>query len=347
MGSLEFDMEKIRNYYNGNYSDADGDYISELFTNIENEEKLKDALYRQFNELISDKHSENKNLENILYKIHYNINSGTSSNKYLFQINLFVKWSARIAVILILPVVMYFAIQTFTASKKEKSAWVEIKAPAWTRAQFSLPDGTTGWLNSNSSLRYNGAFIHDRHVTLTGEAFFDVYHDKRQPFIVNADDVFLTVLGTRFNIASYKNENKVEVVLKEGELLFNNKERDHSFTMKPNDMVVYNKSHKSLSVGVVQPQKYLSWTEGKLVFRNDPIDVVARRLERWYNIDVELDGDFSDELRLRATFKDESLREVLELMQRSLNLKYQIKERNLNSDGSYSKTKVILTHKNK
>jgi ferric-dicitrate binding protein FerR (iron transport regulator) len=331
---------------NGNYNASDEDYIIDLFGNKENEEKIKAHLHRQFYELISNEASENKDLENILHRVHYVINTYAQGPNKRSRLNLIVKWTARIAAILILPLCIYSAIHFLNNSKNEKESWVEINAPAWTRAQFSLPDGTTGWLNSNSSLKYKGSFINKRQVNLTGEAFFDVNHDKHRPFIVKADEVFLTVLGTKFNIASYENENEVEVVLKEGELIFNNKERDQAFTMKPNDMVVYNKSHKDLSVEVVQPQKFLSWTEGKLVFRNDPIDVVARRLERWYNINVEVDGDFSDELRLRATFKDESLREVLGLMQRSLNVKCQIKERNLNSDGSYSKTKVIITHEN-
>jgi transmembrane sensor len=304
-------------------------------------------LYRQFYELISDNASESKNLENILYRLHYGINTSTQGAKKWSRLSLIIKWTARIAAVLILPLAIYSAIHFFNNSKNEKLTWVEIKSPAWTRAQFSLPDGTTGWLNSNSSLKYNGNFVYDRQVNLEGEAFFDVYKDKNRPFVVKTDEILLKVLGTRFNIASYENENEVEVVLEEGELEFNNKEMDNSLTMKPNNMVVYNKLHKDLFVEVVQPQKYLSWTDGKLVFRNDPIDIIARRLERWYNVNVEVDGDFSEDLRLRATFKDESLIEVLGLLQRSLNVKCRIEKRNLSSDGSYSKTKVIITSKNK
>ena len=84
------------------------------------------------------------------------------------------------------------------------------------------------------------------------------------------------------------------MVLEEGKLEFNDNQKDKPFTMKPNDLVVYNKTLKDFSTEVVQPRKYLSWTEGKLVFRNDPIDVIARRLERWYNIDVEINGNFAE-----------------------------------------------------
>ena len=160
----------------------------------------------------------------------------------------------------------------------KKETWVEIKAPAWTRAQFSLPDGTTGWLNSNSSIKYYGNFNTDRQVTLKGEAFFDVFKDRKRPFIVKHEmKLFVKVLGTRFNIASYENEKNVEVVLEEGKLIFNDKEMNKSYTMKPNDLVIYDKTLKDFSTEVVQPQKYLSWTEGKLVFRNDPLGCYCQK----------------------------------------------------------------------
>ena len=96
----------------------------------------------------------------------------------------------------------------------------------------------------------------------------------------DTNEVILKVLGTRFNIASYENDNNIEVVLEEGKLIFDDKEMKKSYSMKPNDLVIYDKTLKDFSTEVVEPHKYLSWTEGKLVFRNDPLDVIARRLER-------------------------------------------------------------------
>jgi hypothetical protein len=71
------------------------------------------------------------------------------------------------------------------------------------------------------------------------------------------------------------NENNVEVVLEEGELIFNDKLMNRSYTMSPNDLMTYNKTLKDFSTEAVKPQKYMSWTERKLVFRNDPIDVIG------------------------------------------------------------------------
>ena len=112
--------------------------------------------------------------------------------------------------------------------------------------------------------------------------------------------------------------------------------------MSPNDLVIYDKSLKDFSTETVQPQKYLSWTTGKLVFRNDPLDVIARRLERWYNIEVEVDVS-EENLRWYATFNNEGPEDVLNFMKRSLNLDYRIEKPYLRPDGTYSKERVIIT----
>jgi ferric-dicitrate binding protein FerR (iron transport regulator) len=113
--------------------------------------------------------------------------------------------------------------------------------------------------------------------------------------------------------------------------------------MKPNDLVVYDKSHMTFSTEVVQPQKYCSWTEGKLVFRNDPLDVIARRLARWYNVEVEIDERLTEDIRWRATFIDENLEEVLSFLKRSLPVDYRIENSDLLPDETYVKKKVIIT----
>ena len=346
MAEIGFDKEKLNRFFNGEYSDKDTSYVDEVFCDEDKEKELKCLLLRQFDGLLAEDEVDKKDLDHILYRIHYDINNRLSERKIWSYDNI-VKWTLRIAGVIILPLAILLGIQTYKGTYLKKETWVEIKAPAWTRAQFLLPDGTTGWLNSNSSVKYNGNFNADRQVTLKGEAFFDVFKDNKRPFRVNTNEVTVKVLGTRFNIASYENENNVEVVLEEGKLVFNNKEMKSSCTMNPNDLVVYNKTQKNFSTEVVHPNKYLSWTEGKLVFRNDPLDVIARRLERWYNIDVEVNGGVDKDLRLRATFIDESLEEVLDLLKRSLPIVYRIEDRNLLPNGIYPKKKVIIEPRTK
>jgi ferric-dicitrate binding protein FerR (iron transport regulator) len=342
MAGIGFDSEKIDCFFKGKYSEKNASYVDEVFCDNNKEKELKHLLLRQFYELLPEVEEDKKNLDHILYRIHFEINTRLSARN-AWSFDNIIKWTLRIAGVIILPLAILIGVHTYKGVYFNKETWVEIKAPAWTRAQFSLPDGTTGWLNSNSCIKYNGNFNADRQVTLTGEAFFDVFKDKKRPFIVNTNEVIVKVSGTRFNIASYENEKNVEVVLEEGKLVFNDKKMNKSYTMKPNDLVIYNKTLRDFSTEVVQPQKYLSWTEGKLVFRNDPLDVIARRLERWYNIDVEVNISLTEDLRLRATFIDEDLEEVLDLLKRSLHIDYRIENGDLKPDETYAKKKVIIS----
>jgi ferric-dicitrate binding protein FerR (iron transport regulator) len=344
MANMEFDSERIKRYFSEEHPGTDESYISEVFCDNTKENQLRKLLSRQFSEMEPGQETENKDLNHILYKIHYDINTRLSKRRVIALPGI-LQWALSIAGALLIPLVIFMGIRNYREASLQKETWVEIKAPAWSRTQFSLPDGTTGWLNSNSSIKYGGDFITDRRVSLKGEAYFDVYQDKKRPFVVNTPDIMVKVLGTRFNIASYDDEKTVEVVLEEGSLLFNNIEKNKSFTMKPNDLVTYNKTMKDFSTEVVKPQKYMSWTEGRLVFRNDPLDVIARRLERWYNVNVELNGNPPKDLRWRATFTDDNLEEVLILLKRSLHVDYKIVSPQVKPDETFSRKKVILTCK--
>lgn len=343
MGKIGFNSEKIERYFRGNDSKTDKAYISEILQDSENEKELRQLMARQFYETLSGEGKE-KDLDHILHKINYGIIT-KSAEKKSRHINKYLTLTLRLAGIIILAISVYWGFKGHSKYYTAKETWVEIKAPAWTRAQFSLPDGTTGWLNSSSSIRYNGIFTDDRLINLTGEAYFDVARDEKNPFVVNAGDVMVKVLGTRFNIAAYENEKNVEVVLEEGKLEFSTDDSGGSRIMDPDDLLIYDKTLKVISSEVVQSEKYTSWTDGKLVFRNDPIDVIARRLERWYNVDVVIIGNLSYDFRLRATFVDESLEEVLYFLKRSLPLKYKIENSALSPNDIYARRKVIISHK--
>ena len=340
----ELDSKRLTDFYPEEKSEAEAAWIESVFCDREKETELKRILSRQFNEAMTEGHSGGRNMDHVLYRIHFDMNIRKSEKSALRSSRL-ASWALRIAAMIVLPLSIFWGVKGYFTSRTGQLAWVEIKAPAWTRAQFSLPDGTTGWLNSNSSIKYKQNFVSDRKVTLSGEAFFDVFRDNNRPFRVLTADVMLKVTGTRFNVASYDNERDVEIVLEEGSLVFNGKELDKSYSMKPNDLVIYDKDLGEFTTETVQPQKYLSWTEGKLVFRNDPLDVICRRLGRWYNIDVEVNVGSVENLRLRATFVDENLEEVLDLLKRSLPIDYRIQNGSLGADNSYSKKKVTILPK--
>jgi len=340
--NCKLDEEKLLRFFTSQTSDKeDSEYVNNLFCEDEKGEELRHVLLKQYYSLLSENDVNKKNLDHILHKIHYNINMIRTESRRSKVMNFMVKL-AGIAAVIMIPIAIFWAVKNFISNNPQKETWVSIEAPAWTRAQFCLPDGTTGWLNSNSSLKYFGNYGSDRTVIIDGEAYFDVVTNETNPFRVEANGIELEVTGTKFNISSYQDENEIEVVLDEGKLMIRNNELYNQYTMNPHDLFVYNRDMKTISAQVVDPVKYISWTEGKLSFRNDPIDVVAKRLERWYNVDVVVDGNFPDDLRLRATFVDENLDEVLSLLKRSLPINYRIEKSQMLSDDVYAKKRVII-----
>jgi hypothetical protein len=346
MKGFESEEKKLEEIFNKEHTEKDEEYLIDIFADRSKREELKLFLSNQFDEMMPEDEVQEKNLDHLLHRINHDINYRRKTQKNVL-FDKILRWGLRVASIIVIPFLIYSGVRTYRESTLKKETWVEIKAPAWTKVQFTLPDGTAGWLNSNSRLKYNGNFNLDRQVTLNGEAYFDVFKDKKRPFVVNTNDIFVRVLGTRFNIASYENEKDIEVVLEEGSLVFNAKKINKTYKMVPNDLVSYDKTEQDFSTKTVHPQKYISWTQGRLEFRNDPMDVISRRLERWYNIDIELNVNLKDDPRLRATFVDEGFEEVLGLLKRSLPIDFEVEKGNLLPDGTYAKTKVKIYSRTK
>jgi ferric-dicitrate binding protein FerR (iron transport regulator) len=213
-------------------------------------------------------------------------------------------------------------------------------APLGSRISFSLPDGTKGWLNSGSSMEYSLPFSNNRQINILGEAWFDVAHDESHPFEVTAGNSKVKVLGTKFNLNAYPQDNYVEVVLEEGAVEFSVQGFSKAIAMKPDERLVF--SDGAVDINVTDASKYAAWIEGKLVFRGDPMAEVARRIERWYNVDVELVDTEIEKHVIRGTFQDDSLEEVLRYLSMTSPMRYRIVERKILDDGTFQKKKVLF-----
>lgn len=346
MANINLDIEKLNLIFKKDLSEEDKNYLRKIFCDQSNEDELEHFLRKQWYEILRKKLPEEKNLEHVLYKIHYELNTTQSKPKGGSKFRKIVNWGSRIAAILFLPLLIFSGLQFFTGTNKNDFTRMEIKAPTWTRVHFSLPDGSTGWLNSGSSVKYRGDFNNNRKITLDGEAYFDVKTDPDKPFEVSTNEIIVTATGTRFNVASYRNEKNVEVVLEEGKVVIKNHAMTESVTMNPDDLLVYDKSSRQMHSEKVQSEKYIAWTEGKLVFRNDPIDVIALRLGRWYNVDVEIQGRNFTDVRLRATFINENLEEVLYFLKKALPIDYRIISGGImGDDETYTHKKILITTK--
>ncbi|MGQ1787156.1 MULTISPECIES: FecR family protein [unclassified Saccharicrinis] len=277
----------------------------------------------------------------ILNQIHHTIrlNEDSKLNK--------VKWwntFQRVAAILIMPLLIAFLSYYFIQSgSKGIDSYAEIQCPMGVRTKFQLPDGTTGFLNSGSTLTYPVVFANTRKVKLVGEAYFDVVRNTKKPFIVNTPNQKTKVLGTQFNVVAYENGSIEEIILLEGKVEVYSHQGEKLETLQPNQKLVIDTNTKLYNKYQVEANQYISWTEGKLAFRNENMQQVADRLSRWYNIDIEIRDPELLKYAFRATFIDEPVEQVLKLLALTAPISYKEQAREKKSNGIYKKRKVIIS----
>jgi ferric-dicitrate binding protein FerR (iron transport regulator) len=258
------------------------------------------------------------------------------------------RWYSKIAAVLLIPMLAVVSYLTWknsgiTSSSKVEATRSTLFAPMGSRIEFSLPDGTKGWLNSGSSLTYSLPFTENRKLNLRGEAYFDVAHSMEYPFEISSGEARIKVLGTKFNVSAYPAEKYIEVVLEEGKVEFSHPGMPAGVGIKPSERIVFENGR--LSRSETDPSKFTAWVEGKLVFRGDPMAEVARRIERWYNVEVRLMDNEIANYVFRGTFQDDSLEEVLRVLSMTSPLKYKISGRKLLDNGTYEKGQVLLYYK--
>lgn len=166
----------------------------------------------------------------------------------------------------------------------------EIKIPYGKTFTVTLSDGTKVSMNAGSSLKYPVQFIkgHNREVVLDGEAFFEVSKDKVHPFIVKTRGVDVRVLGTKFNVSSYKEDVDINTVLVEGSVSLSSATMPNEKTMLvPGEKGTWSNGQKEFDVEKVDTRFYTEWMTGELVFRKTAFKDIIIKLERCYNVNIE------------------------------------------------------------
>lgn len=153
---------------------------------------------------------------------------------------------------------------------------------------LKLSDGTKVWLNSETVIRYPVQFSgKERRVELMGEAFFEVAHNAKVPFIVESGEQSVKVLGTEFNISSYKEDPLIYTTLVQGsvEVCFKNMPEIKQ-TLAPGEQSSINKLEAQILKHVVEPYKFVAWKEGRFIFDDKNLGEIMKTLSKWYNVEV-------------------------------------------------------------
>lgn len=185
--------------------------------------------------------------------------------------------------------------------------------------RVDLPDGSTVYLNRNSSITYPDKFdSKSRTVKLEGEAYFDIESGNTRPFTVNAGDADVTVLGTSFNVNT--GNNRVEVLVTSGEVLLKNHGGEESVTLQQGDLGLL--SDDSATKSLNNDPNYLSWKTELLVFEGDSLGKVIKDLKRVHNINIETENDEIRNLRVTSVFDNQSHETIIRIICTTFNLDY-------------------------
>lgn len=313
------------------------------------------SLYEMWEEMELDS-SEGIDYDLMLNRIHEKINPdnrNAEKNNVISLRTRFLRILRNTAAIMLLPL----AAATFYMTHKYNSVVELQNSPAFNEVfssvdaitKVALPDGSVVWLNHSSSLRYPATFRNDsRTVELTGEGFFEVAHNPESPFIVSASGLDIIAVGTTFNVLAYPDESKIETSLLNGKVILQRKSVDgelEEMEMKPSEMVVYCKGEEEFQKHNISDDRYFSWKDGRIVFNEEPMDEVVKKLSRWFNVEITVQDQELNELTFTGTFINETLYEVMELITLITPADYSISSRHETGQGTFSKRKVTLYSK--
>ncbi len=241
------------------------------------------------------------------------------------------RWMAlqRIAAILFLPALL-LSYYLFTRQQPTEALpqYIEVRTNPGMVTAVDLPDGSKVWLNAGGYLKYPTHFAAGhREVYLAGEGYFDVAKRRNQPFLVKVSESYgVEVTGTEFNVSAYEEDGKIVTTLVEGSVQLNLRTagRSERYPLHPNEKAVFKAGQ--ISVETVDPIYETGWREGKMYFKNLPMQDVLQRLSRYYNVRFAVNNRKVYESIITAKFENEQLPQVLEYIQLATGIKYKIRK---------------------
>ena len=202
-------------------------------------------------------------------------------------------------------------------SNAETLAYNTLTVPYGKRFDVKLSDGTLVHLNAGTSLKYPVKFIKglDRQVFLNGEAYFDVVKDTNHPFIVNADEINVRVLGTQFNMTSYPEDAHTNTVLVEGSVSIYKKDetynKETTTVLQPGYIASLNKDHDIISINQADIAMHTAWMKGRLILNEVAFKDILKKLERQYNVTFINNYKALENRYFTAKFDIEDIQQVM------------------------------------
>lgn len=229
--------------------------------------------------------------------------------------------------------IIYFNFHTKATYNPVSYSYISTKRGV--KKEFSLPDGSIVYLNSESVIRIPSNFNEKtRELALSGEAYFQISHNSAKPFTIRSGKLLITDLGTSFNVKAYPEEMQIRVAVESGKV----KVEKNTISGNPelfaaaithNQQLIYNEKTNSHTLSNTQTKNAIAWHKNQLFFVNASFEEVTATLERWYNVTVKLDNDDGQCRRYTVSFNNEPIGKVLSVFEKLSGITYQIKDRTI------------------
>lgn len=256
----------------------------------------------------------------------------------------FILIFSRVAAILALPLListLIFGYIILSGQGKDPVLYAEMTAAPGTISRFELPDKSKVWLNSNAVLRYPSRFEDaEREVYLEGEAYFEVESDREHPFSVSTSSGMKAIAhGTHFNVNTEK--SNIETILAEGKVAIFYRDQVLQ-EMNPSELASFCSKTQTVEVEKVNLAEKLAWKDGKIIFRNAPLNEVFEQLSRRYNIDIVLHDEHNQAHNYlsRVTFTDETIQQIFSYLQIAAPIEWKLSTPLQNHDSTLVKQRV-------
>lgn len=296
-------------------------------------DKELDKLMQQHWEGIQQKSIENNELylQQLRSKIWTKISGRKEKQK---QVIGWKTYLVRVAAILFIPLlissVYLFWLLSQNNSMEVQGAMQQVYATPGSRVHFTLPDKSEVWLNSGSTLEYPVNFNtqKQRKVKLNGQGYFNVSHNEKHPFLVETGELNIKVLGTSFDVSNYANDRFVSSTLEEGSIALLDMQGKEVARLNPGQKSLLDRETHKLLVENIDTRLITSWKDGKLIFKNTPLNEVAKQMERWFNCSIHISPELlNSDILYTATIQDETLGEVLKMIEISTSVITKIENR--------------------
>lgn len=236
--------------------------------------------------------------------------------------------AVRIAAAAVIAAVLLAGGFTTVSLSKRLAQPVTVVTQLGERSQVVLPDGTKVWLNSSSSVEYVAPFFsRQRRVKMEGEAYFEVEHDRRAPFVVSTNGLDIEVLGTRFNIRNDDNEHRVTTVLLEGAVKAYASGREQaSVRLHPAQQLVFDtRTHAMRLTDCPSAERSINWIDGRFCFEHDTFGEIVAELKRYYNVDIRFMDNRLRDMRFSGNFRvEDGIYHIMSVLQLTYKFNYRI-----------------------